>query len=365
MKKISRRRLIKTAAYASATALPFSELSSSLAQEPIFPPGAIIRTLLGDYAPHELAGGATLFHEHLSLAEDFMEKFHHASAAVLAEEQSLGPRAQKSPSPPNSSPLPAIPGPTRDIDAMVADINQTKAAGVSCMVDAGHSDMGRDVAFAREVSQRTGMPIVACAGFYSQPYYPETLSNMNEDEIVAALLRQIAENPTGALGEIGSWDEMTVDERRVFRAVGRVHVATKLPIITHTGIPGKAAIEQLNILEDEGVDLTKVVIGHLGNLVDDKVSVHKAICRRGAYVGFDRQGGRWDDDVVPMVMKLIDDGFADNLLFSADESSGYDKTMTVFIPKLRAAGANDEILHQIMVNNPRRFLAFVPPSIIL
>ena len=61
-----------------------------------------------------------------------------------------------------------------------------------------------------------------------------------------------------------------------------------------------------------------------------------------------------------MVMALIEAGFADHLMFSADTSSGYAKTLTVFVPKLKAAGANDEVLHRIMVDNPRRFLAFVP-----
>jgi predicted metal-dependent phosphotriesterase family hydrolase len=47
-------------------------------------------------------------------------------------------------------------------------------------------------------------------------------------------------------------------------------------------------------------------------------------------------------------------------MFSADASSGYAKTLTVFLPKLKAAGATDQVLHQITVDNPRRFLAFVP-----
>jgi hypothetical protein len=33
------------------------------------------------------------------------------------------------------------------------------------------------------------------------------------------------------------------------------------------------------------------VIGHLTNLVDPNTEVHRAICRRGAFIGFDRQGG--------------------------------------------------------------------------
>ena len=93
--------------------------------------------------------------------------------------------------------------------------------------------------------------------------------------------------------------------------------------------------------------------------MDANVYVHKAICRRGAFVGFDRQGVN-DAPQVPMVMALIDAGFADHLMFSADASSGYAKTLTVFVPKLKAAGASDQVLHGIMVDNPRRFLAFVP-----
>ena len=77
-------------------------------------------------------------------------------------------------------------------------------------------------------------------------------------------------------------------------------------------------------------------------------------------MAFDRQGGNGDAQQVPMVMALIEAGFADNLLFSADAFNSYAKTLTVFLPKLKAAGASDAVLHQIMYDNPRRFLAFVP-----
>jgi phosphotriesterase-related protein len=39
---------------------------------------------------------------------------------------------------------------------------------------------------------------------------------------------------------------------------------------------------------------------------------------------------------------------------------GYAKTVTVFVPKLREAGVKEDTLHGILVDNPRRFLAFVP-----
>ena len=242
---------------------------------------------------------------------------------------------------------------------MTAELAAAKREGVACIVDAGHPDMGRDLNFVRQASMKSGVPIVASAGFYSQPFYPKEISTMSDEQVFQALMKQVDADPIGAFGEIGSWDEITADERKVFRAIGKAHVATNIPIFTHTGIPGKSALEQLDILEDAGVKPEHVVIGHLGNLVDPNVYVHKAICRRGAFVGFDRQGVN-DAQQVPMVMSLIEAGFADRLMFSADASSGYAKTVTVFVPKLKAAGASDEVLHRILVDNPRRFLAFVP-----
>src|SRR6187549_1305438 len=80
---LTRRRALELMAMsAAAAALP----ASAAAQQrgPEFPKGAIIRALLKDYAPEELAGGATLFHEHLSLGTDFNQRFAAASAAVRA-----------------------------------------------------------------------------------------------------------------------------------------------------------------------------------------------------------------------------------------------------------------------------------------
>jgi phosphotriesterase-related protein len=357
---MTRRRALELIGIGSAAAAALP--GTAFAQGPTFQKGAIIRTLLKDFAPEDLAGGATLFHEHMSLAPDFLDRFRAAAAAARAA-NGLPPAAAPARAgaaaaagPPN----PAPPDPMRDVALMTEELSATRRAGVACVVNAGHPDMGRDLAFVRQASMRSGMPIVAGAGFYSQPFYPKEISTMGEEQIVQALIGQADDDPAGVFGEIGSWDEITAVERKVFRAVGKAHLATNLPIITHTGIPGKSALEQLDILEDAGVKPDRVVIGHLGNLVDTNVYVHKALCRRGAFVGFDRQGGNGDAQQVPMVMSLIEAGFAEHLLFSADASSGYGKTMTAFLPKLRAAGVNDDVLHRVMVDNPRRFLAFVP-----
>ena len=351
--RLTRRQTLEALGLGAAAAVLPRGL---FAQGPAFPKGAIIRGVLKDHAPEELAGGATLFHEHLQLGPDFNARFAAAGAAVRAANglpplPARGGRGRGAPKGPDIM---------RDPDLMAAEVDKAKSAGVACIVDAGHPDTGRDINFLRQVAMKSGLPIVAGGGFYTQPWYPKEISTMSEEQVVKALIKQADDDTLGAYGEIGSWDEITADERKVFRAVGRAHVATNIPIFTHTGIPGKSALEQLDILEDAGVKPDRVVIGHLGNLVDANVYVHKTICRRGAFVGFDRQGGNNDAQQVPMVMALIEAGFADHLMFSADASSGYAKTLTVFLPKLKEAGASDEVLHKIMVDNPRRFLAFVP-----
>jgi len=341
------------------------------AAPPTFPKGAIIRTILKDYDPQELGGGATLFHEHMSLAPDFLTRWgrYAAETAVASGDAPAGGRGGAGRGG-AAQPPPSGTFFMQDLDFMSEELATAKREGIACIVDGGHPDMGRDINFLRQLSMRSGLPIVAGGGFYTQPFYQAEISTMSEEQIYQALLKQVDTDPIGVFGEIGSWDYITADERKVFRAIGRAHVATNVPIFTHTGIPGKSALEQLDIFEDVGVKPNRVVIGHLGNLVDPKVAIHKAICRRGAFVGFDRQGGPGDDQQVPMVMALIEAGFADNLMFSADASSanqmkrnngqGYAKTFTVFVPKVKAAGASDETLHTIMVDNPRRFLAFVP-----
>jgi phosphotriesterase-related protein len=348
---ITRRETLRLLG-AAATLLP---AAGSARTAPQFPKGAIIRTVLKDMPPASLAGGTTLFHEHLSLAPDFLPKW----IALFRKQNPPAPAAALSDQPYFM----------RDLDLMVEEMRAAASAGIACIVDGGHPDMGRDLDFLKQVSMRSGMPIVAGFGYYAQPFYPPEIANMSEDQLVDELIRQAHTQPVGALGEIGTWDEFTPDERKVFRAVSRVHLATNLPIFTHTNF-GKGAIEQLDLFESMGVRPQRVVIGHVGGLIDPKTEVHKAICKRGAYVGFDRQGGAGDARQIPMVLALLEAGYADNLLFSSDFSSaaglkrnggaGYAQTLTLFAPKLREAGVDETTLHQILVDNPRRFLAFVP-----
>ncbi len=334
------------------------------AQDPQFPAGAVIRTVLDDLPPSALAGGTTLFHEHLTHGLDW-------NARMAARPSRAGaPRR-----PPRRDPITGCPSGVWDgcanLDFLVEELNRAKQDGVVCIVDGTHPDGGRDIGFLTQMSRRSGMSIVASGGYYVDEMYPPEIATMSEDQVAQELILDATANPLGAFGEMGTSDEITPNERKVFRAVGRAHLATNLPIFTHTA-NGKCAEEQLDILESMGVEPERVAIGHLGSMVAPEVEVHKALCKRGAFVGFDRQGGRSDDRNVPMVLKLLDAGYADHVLISADfgvnawpnwqqnGGPGISRALTVFVPKLRQAGVNEETLRGILVNNSRRFLACVP-----
>ena len=316
-------------------------------QAPAPAQAAIVRTILRDMSPDELSHGATLFHEHMSINNQFwldmgLERMIDTSRPYFME----------------------------DLDFMVAEMQAAAGDGISCIVDGGHTDMGRDVEFLRTLSEQSGMPIVVSGGYYHEPTFSPDLYERSEDDLVEEFLREAGPQRWGAFGEIGFSAESTEAERKVLRAVGRAHLETRLPIFTHTA-NGAEAVAQLDLLESVGVDPGRVVIGHLGY---PEVTVHAEICSRGAYVGFDRLGGNPDADAaqVPMILALLEAGHAERVLLASDFAlepdtrgrggPGYGKTLTRFVPLLREAGVDDDVLRGITNDNPLRFLAFVPPA---
>ena len=301
-------------------------------------------------APRYLITKATLFHEHLS--------FEWARVA---------PQSNRS-------------GPARDPAPVVEQLDVAANEGVGCIVDAGTTDVGRDNDLLKQIASRTSIHIVACGGLYMERTYPQDVATKSEDQIADDLVRDAEVSRYGAFGEIGEMPNaaMSAAERKVFRAVGRAHLRTRLPIFTHnaygTGpnVPRDAGLKQLDAFESVGVRPERIAIGHSCCLDDPTADVIKQIARRGAFVGFDRVTGGLvpDDKKVAMILAFLEAGYVDRLLLSSDYNftarsdarPGYGITLTVFAPKLRKAGVTDEMLRRITIDNPRRFLAFEPAS---
>ncbi len=329
----------------AAAATPLQTAASKGATS--LPAGATIRTVLKDVSPDSMTK-ATLFHEHLS--------FEWARVA---------PQSNRS-------------GPAKDALPVLEQVEAAAADGVGCIVDAGTTDVGRDIDLLKQIASRTSVHIVACGGLYMERTYPADVGAKSEEQIADDLIREARANRYGAFGEIGESPNaaMSEVERKVFRSVGKAHLRTRMPIFTHnaygTGpnVPKDAGLKQLDAFESVGVSPDRVAIGHSCCLDDPAADVIRRIAKRGAWVGFDRVTGGLvpDDKKVAMILAFLAAGHADRLLLSADYNftarsaarPGYEVTLTMFAPKLRQAGVSEEMLRQITIDNPRRFLAFVP-----
>lgn len=314
-----------------------------------FPRGAVIRTLLKDVSPETLAGGPTLFHEHLSINLSANNTPHY----------------------------------TADVAMMVEEARAASKDGIACIVDGGHADMGRDLNALRRIASESGLPIVGSGGYYMQRTYPADVATKTSDQIADDLVKEATAGRFGAFGEIGQQGgEMTADERKVFQAIGKAHVRTGVPVFTHnaytgkrqvqTPVPPDAGLRQLDLLESVGAKPPNLAIGHVCCLDDPKAEIAIRIAKRGAFVGFDRVtlATLPDPDRVIMIMAMAEAGVADQLLLSSDFYSeralkknggpGLGQTATVFGPMLLKAGMTEVALRRILIDNPRRFLAFVP-----
>lgn len=349
---MTRRELLvsMSTAVGGATLMPSGVFGADAPKPPVFPRGAIIRTILKDVAPQTFASGPVLFHEHLSMKYPLDAKEHF----------------------------------TDDVDLMIAEVRAAGKDGVTCIVDGGHADMARRLDALKRIATESGVGIVASGGYYMQRTYPPDIATKSVDLIADELVREAKQQRFGAFGEIGQQGgELTTDEKKVFQAIAKAQVRTRLPIFTHnaytgtreveTPIPMDAALRQLDVLEQAGAKPAHIAIGHVCCLDDPKAIIAQRIAQRGAFVGFDRvtiQSIISDEKRVAMLMALVEAGYADRLLIASDFASGralkqrggpgMAQAWTVFGPMLLKAGLAEKTLRSIMIDNPRRFLAFVP-----
>ena len=299
---------------------------------------------------------------------------------------------------PRSSALPTPVETARFLDLIVEELRMASADGVSCVVDAAigrRSDWELDN--LRQMATRSGVRVIVAGSYFKAPY-PAAIVEMTEAQVADHLTEDARAQRWGAFGEVGTSIEMHPSERTFLRALSQAHLRTGLPIFTHTEHDGCAscALEQLDVFESQGVDPRHLCIGHVSDITldeDPDSRTHKAIAARGAFLGFDTVGRALADaplatgrlgklppgflDVpetvkVKRVLSVLEAGYEDHVLLASDFSSavdlksnwgsGFSTALMQFVPKLRHAGVDEATLQKILIDNPRRFLAFVPPS---
>jgi phosphotriesterase-related protein len=256
-----------------------------------------------------------------------------------------------------------------------------QALGGGTLVDVTPIGIGRDLARLARLSQATGLHIVAGAGWYRQAYYPAEarIDRRSIDDLADEIVQEFVDGPVrpGIIGEIGTdkpW--VTAQEERVFRAAARAALRTGASVTTHA-VQSDVGLAQLAILEEEGLDPARIVIGHCDS--HPRIEHWREIVRRGAQVQADFLGMSFtpleragEPKVVELISTLLNEGFEKQILLSQDVchdsqlasygGNGYTYLQKSFLPQLAAAGVNAATIKTITVENPARLLTLRTPA---
>ncbi len=303
-------------------------------------------TVLGPIAPEEM--GITQTHEHLQI--DGMD--HYGGYGWVIDDEEL----------------------------VVDELKVFTQNGGRTIVDVTVDEIGRNPQALARISKAAGINVIMGAGWYREFGYPRQVEELTSNQLADILVRDIEEGVgnsgirAGFIGEIGTGRHYVKPaEERVFRAAALAQQRTGVAVSTHTTRWGTLALEQIAMLGEFGGDLSRTVIGHLG----DRRGVHHLlpIAEKGVYVEVDNIGYldyQPEDVRADNVAALVKEGFAERVLLSEDicmldhlaahGGKGYGYLLEVFIPMLRQRDVDDEAIHKMLVENPARVFARQVPA---
>jgi len=275
-----------------------------------------------------------------------------------------------------------------DEEPRIADavrrMNELKSRGVDTIVDLTVLGLGRYIPRIRKIAGQTELNIVVATGIYTYcdlPHYfsyrgPGTLLGGPElitDMFVRDIEKGIADTgvKAGILKCATDAPGLTPGVERILRATAQAHRQTGVPISTHTHARRRVGLDQQRVFREEGVDLSRVVIGHSGDTTD--LDYLRELMANGSYIGMDRFG---IDSILPFedrvatVARLCELGHAPQMVLSHDAACfnhwlperqlpamlprwHYLHIHNDVIPALRAAGVTGEQLQTMLVENPR------------
>jgi phosphotriesterase-related protein len=270
----------------------------------------------------------------------------------------------------------------RAIDDGIKELSEAYAGGLRTIVDVSTFDLGRDVRLLEEVSRGSGVNIICATGTWRD--IPRAFWTATPDQIAPLYVREIEEGiegtgiKAGIIKVANDAEGVTPEAEIVLRAAARAHKVTGVPISTHTWAPNRIGEQQVRVFEDEGVDLSRVYVGHSNDTTDLDYLI--GLLKKGVWLGLDRFPGRKSETTpdwegrTETAKKLIDAGFAHRITFGHDRSvarifdsdehrearrrlnpDGYLFVSRHVLGRLRETGVSEETLTQIMVENPRRF----------
>ncbi len=261
------------------------------------------------------------------------------------------------------------------IRLMAPEINRAQEVGVTAIVECSTVGVGRRADIERAVSEATHLPLVIPTGVYREPWIPDWVHKASEIELTDWMLGEL-QGEIEASGVQAGWiklsagdDGLTTCETKVLRAAAAAGRQTNAVIGSHT-IRGRVVREQLDIIEAMGYEAGRFIWIH--TQAEPDFGLHLEIARRGAWLEYDSIGNsEWviEETLLQNIQRLLEAGFGDRLLLSHDRGwydpalpgGGLPKPYTYlseqFLPKLRAVGVDEGMIHQLTSVNPYQAFA--------
>lgn len=328
---------------------------------------SFIRTLLKDIDPQEL--GVTNGHDHLVCRPPYWVEAGVDDLLLDNEESTL------------------------------LDIQDFKSFGGNSIVDATAIDYGRDVESVVGLSNKTGINIVGTAGFNKSFLWParvpdrlkciignyetfeDWIGKESFDKLVEHVKKEVMEGLEGTSYKAGQvkfgtgYNSITPYEEKTIRVISQVHKVTGAPVHSHTEA-GTMALEQIEILESENIDLRNVSFGHMDRNID--LYYYEKIASKGAYLSFDGLGKNKygpESARINAIIYLIKMGYEDQILLGGDTARktyykhygyyglGLEWLLKRWIPRFedecnRAGFDGKALASKLLIDNPARYLTF-------
>lgn len=222
-----------------------------------------------------------------------------------------------------------------DLEASIKDVELFTAQGGQAVYDATAIDYGRDPVALKAISDRTGIRIIATAGFNKAIMWPGQMAGTGgtfqqwidghsraeiRDHVVGELtVGMDGTNLKGGVAKFGTgYNAISSAEDKVMRAVLDAHKETGSPLHSHTEF-GTLILEQLKIVKEEGVDPARLTIAHVDRNPDHWL--HLKAAETGAFLCFDgisRIKYHPESILIDCILNLVRHGHADQILVGGD-----------------------------------------------
>jgi phosphotriesterase-related protein len=275
----------------------------------------------------------------------------------------------------------------RSVEEARVELRRLKEVhGCDTIVDPTVPGIGRNAGAVARAAEGTGLNVIMATGWYTLDALPAFLFIKSPEQKIATLLELFTADvehgmdgtsiKPGLIKCATDLAGVTPDIEAVLRACARLHLQTGLPLTTHTDAATRRGLDQIAIFKEEGVDLSRVIIGHSNQTGD--LDYLQALLDEGCWLGYDRMGSGTPtaprELQLQTLVELIRRGHAGRIVLSHDNmvmmnwmgregleayypDFPYGHLNAAVLPGLRAAGVTDAQIEQMLVVNPREYFS--------